>query len=51
MSRRTRNVLGAAVVLTLAGLLVARLLAEPAHVLLAGDSISYDGKTIVVTLA
>ncbi len=39
MSRRTRNVLGAAVVLTLAGLLVARLLAEPAHVLLAGDSI------------
>ena len=39
MSRRTRNVLGAVVVLGLVGLLVARLLAEPAHVLLAGDSI------------
>lgn len=39
MTRRTRNVLGAVVVLTLVGLLVTRLLAEPAHVLLAGDSI------------
>ena len=39
MSRRTRNVLGAVVVLALGGLLIARLLAEPAHVLLAGDSI------------
>lgn len=39
MSRRTRNALGAVVVLGLVGFLVARLLAEPAHLLLAGDSI------------
>ena len=39
MTRRTRNVVGAVLVLALVGLLVARLLAEPAHLLLAGDSI------------
>ena len=39
MNRRTRNVLCVVAVLVVVGLLVSRLLAEPDHVLLAGDSI------------
>lgn len=39
MNPRTRNVLCALVVLALLGVLASRLLAEPDHVLLAGDSI------------